>query len=327
MLSFIFITCRKEPKFEWFIDSLYNQAIENSFDLSKIQVILVDFDLQYDESRKDKYKAIVGDRFDFVHVSPKPSAVQGLYKVTSKNYFTASNARNTGVCYAKHSYLLFIDDTSIMLPGSFPHIVEYASKNIVVGFGYKKVFDLVVDNGTVKSVRETQGGIDSRLNVGEDFYKMSGSQLYGYNASPLSVFLSVNGYDEICDTVAGEDYQYGIRLNKAGIQVYFSKKVIFLESEDLAEQGNTFIRRDPLLSDVDYDNLMKLYKVPKRWDPNGRKDVSHFLLDLLMRNTSWTEGNDYHLTDLRNKIQSGGEFTKEFNKERKLLDGLKLCEL
>jgi glycosyltransferase involved in cell wall biosynthesis len=327
MLSFIFITCRKEPKFEWFVDSLYNQVVENSFDPSKIQIVLVDFDLQYDESRKEKYQTMVGDRFNFVHVPPKPSPVQGPYKVTSKNYFSASNARNTGVCYAKNPYLLFIDDTSVMIPGSFPHIIEYATKNIIVGFAYKKVFDLDVDKGIIKSVRETSGGFDTRWNQGSDFREICGSQLYGYNAGPLNIFLSVNGYDEINDTHGYEDLHYGIRLKKSNNKIYYSRRVVFLESEELAEQGNSFTRRDPLLTDLQYNGLLRLYKVPKRWDQNGRKDISHFLLDLLMRDKTWTEGNDYHLTELRNKILSGGEFTIEFDKERKLLDGIKLCDL
>ena len=90
MLSFIYITCRKDPKIEWFIDSLYNQIMEENFDLSKIQIVIVDYELQYDESRRELIKNIIDGRFEYVHVEPKPSLIQGKHKVTSVNYFAAS---------------------------------------------------------------------------------------------------------------------------------------------------------------------------------------------------------------------------------------------
>ena len=43
MISFVYITCRKDPKLEWFLDSLYNQALAINFDLKLIQIICQDY--------------------------------------------------------------------------------------------------------------------------------------------------------------------------------------------------------------------------------------------------------------------------------------------
>jgi glycosyltransferase involved in cell wall biosynthesis len=327
MITFIYTTCRKEPKLEWFVDSLYNQINEEKFDCSKIQIIIVDFELQYDETRRDKVNQIINGRFDFKHVVPMPSQWQGKNRITSRDCFSASLARNTGVCYAKHPYVFFIDDLSVLEPGSFKHMVEYASKNIVVAFGYKKVWDLQVENGNIVNKRETLAGTDFRLNQGESFRQIGGSQLYGYSGSPLSVILSVNGYDEICNSVAGEDYHYGMRIEKISIPIYYSSRAIFNESEDLADQGNVFLRRDPLISEEEYNGLMKRFDIPYRWVANARTDISHLILDMLTRNKSWTEGNNYTLSDLRKIVKEGGEINVPFDPDAKTLDGVYLRDL
>ena len=241
--------------------------------------------------------------------------------------FSASLARNTGVCYVSNDYVFFIDDLSVLEPGSFKHMVEYATKKIVVAFGYKKVWELQVENGNIVNKREHEGGIDFRLRQGDSFRQIGGSQLYGYSGSPLSVLLSVNGYDEICNSVAGEDYHYGMRIEKIGTPIFYSSKVLFYESEEFADQGNVFLRRDPLLSEQQYTELMKRFNIVRRWTPGARTDVSHLILDMLARNKSWTEGNNYTLTDLRRTIQSGGSFNREFDKDIKTLDGLFLRDI
>jgi hypothetical protein len=261
MISFVYITCRKDPKLEWFINALYNQIVENNFDITKIQIVIVDYELQYDKdnSRRDMIKNILNDRFDFIHIPPKPSNIQGIYKVTKINYHACSIPRNTGICYVKYDYVVFVDDLSIFEEGSFAEIVKCCTLKIVVAFAYKKVYELSVVDGKIVSKTEHPGGIDSRWNGGDRFRQIGGSQMYGYSASPLSVILQVNGYDEICNTMGGEDYQYGMRVEKLNIPIYYNRNVVFYESEELADQGNIFIRRDPLISEELYLFLMNKY--------------------------------------------------------------------
>lgn len=327
MITFVYTTCRKNPKLEWFIDSLYNQVVEEKYDISNIEIVVVDFELQYDETRKELVKKIINDRFKFVHVEPMPSQWQGKYRICSRDCFSASLARNTGVCYASNPYIFFVDDLCVLEPGSFKHMIEYANQKIIVAFAYKKVWDLEVEKGVIVHKREEQSGIDSRWNQGDLFRRIGGSQLFGYSGSPLSVLLTVNGYDEICNSVAGEDYHYGMRVEKLAIPIYYSRHVVFNESENLADQGNVFLRRDPVLTEEQYSQLMKQYQIPARWVPRARTDVSHLILDMLIRNKSWTEGNAYTLKDLRQTIQNGGSFQTEFDPTIKTLDGVFLTDL
>ena len=60
---------------------------------------------------------------------------------------------------------------------------------------------------------------------------------------------------------------------------------------------------------------------------NGRKDLSHLLLDLLTRDKYWAEGNDYNLKELREKIQNGEEFNTNFDINMKLIDGICVKDL
>jgi len=324
MISFVYVTCRKYPKLEWFVDSLYNQISEIKFDIKKVQIVIVDYELQYDENniRKDMVNKIINNRFDYIHVSSKPSNIQGKYKLTKINYHACSIPRNTGICYVKYDYIVFIDDLSTLGEGLFKEIVKSATSKIVVGFGYKKVHNLSVIDGKIISKTEHEGGIDSRLKLGKLFRKISGSQLYGYSASPLSVILKVNGYDEFCNTMGGEDYHYGMRIDKLNIPIYYNANAVFYESEQISNEENVFIRRDPLLTKEAYMSLMTKYNVSKRYDINGRYDLSHFVLDSLTRDKSWTEGNDYNLAELRKKIQNGGDFNNVFDPDAKTIEGL-----
>ena len=323
MITFIYITCRKNPKLEWFVDSLCNQK-----DDTPIQLVIVDYDLQFDETRRELFSKIVRNRLDFVHVSSKPNPVQGKYRLTSINYFSAGSARNTGICYAKYDYLVFIDDTSIMKEGSFSEILKCANEKIIVSFGYKKVRAMVIEDGKFISGRFDEHGTDSRWNQGLEFRKISGSQLFGYSASPLSVILSVNGYDEICNTMGGEDYHYGVRVEKLNIPIYYNRNVTFYESEDFANQaGCLFLRRDPVFNKEKYEAMMVIYNVSKRWVEDGAYDLTHLILDMLLRDKSWTEGNNYNLAELRDKIQKGGEFESKFDPDMKSVEGLYLRDL
>jgi hypothetical protein len=267
---------------------------------------------------------IIGGRFDFVHTEPSPSAYQGKHRVTSKDYFCASIPRNTGALYIKNPYVVIVDDLSVMLPGSFKHLVDYATRKLTVAFAYKKVFDLEVQakTGNISGVRETLSGTDCRWNQddGSLFREISGGQFYGYASYPLEVFLKVNGYDEICNANGGEDYHFGIRLQKSGEKIYYSRLVVFYESEE--GDGTAFFKRDPLFTLEEYANFMQKYNVTTRFQQDGRLDMSHFILDLLTREKYWTEGNNYNISDLRN---SGVKILPQ--QPSKSFDGLFLSDL
>ena len=324
-MTFVYVTCRKNSRLEWFLDSLYNQVKEIGVDTSNIQLVIVDFYLQYDQSRLDYVRDRVRGRFEFVHVPPKPSPWQGKYRITKTDCFSASLARNTGICYVKNPYVFFIDDLSVLKSGSFQHMLQYAKDNRTVAFSYRKVFGLNVDNGSIVSMIEHPAGVDSRDYIQGSLTSITGGQFYGYAGLSLDTILKVNGYDEICSSYGYEDIDCGFRLEKNGEPLYYSKDVMFYETEDIVDEVH-FHRRDPLLSKDDYHLLMDKYGVTKRRD-EGRTDISHFLLDLLTRGKSWTEGNDYNLAELRTKILNGGSFQDVFDPEMKTIEGVFLYDI
>jgi len=72
---------------------------------------------------------------------------------------------------------------------------------------------------------------------------------------------------------------------------------------------------------------MKKYNITERIVPDGRNDLTHLTLDMLKRNKTWTEGNNYNLRELRTSIQNGGSFNNIFSNELKTIDGVYLTEL
>ena len=326
MISFIYSTCRKYPKLEWFIDSLYNQVQELSYPTERIEIIIVDFHLQYEEERRKYISDIIQNRFNFIHVEPKPCPWQGKYKLTKRDYFCAGLARNTGCCYSKFNYICFVDDLSVMGPNLLSIMIENATHQNIVVYGYKKVFNLSVENGRILSLTEHQSGLDSRWNVCEVCY-IDGGMFYGYSSMPLQTFLNLNGFDEICNGVAGEDYHLGVRLSKLNNSLRYDRRGIFYETEDIVGCDASFLRYDALLDDNLYIKLLKKFNIESRWDINGRMDISHLILDMLTRTKTWTEGNDYNLKELRDFIQSGGSFNIVFSDKLKTIDCVYLKDL
>lgn len=305
-ITFIYITCRENPQLSWFIESLYQQYItyKNNMGDVVIQLVIVDYNLQYNKLRIDQFKNIINDKFDYIHVMPFPDAGQGPHKQTKENLFAASLARNTGVCYAKHPYVCFIDDLCWLTDNSFQKIVECAKLNVIVAFAYKKIFDLVIENNKLISTGVINA--DHRLSIyNPDFLtEISGTHLFGYSACPLAEILKINGYDQITDGIGFDDVYFGVRLERAGNKIYYHSGIIFLETEDNCDVGHIFKRIDPLLTKEEYFKILGSYGTIDRWDKDGRFDSSHILLDLLLRPSYYSEGNNYNLSELRNVIMN-----------------------
>jgi hypothetical protein len=236
-LSIIYLTSRQEPKVEWFVDSLYNQSKINRI---SPQIVFVDTRVWYDgESRKKHFSDIVDGRFDFKHVAPKDTVWQGHRRLTKEDYFCASSARNTGCMYAKGDYLLFVDDLSVLLPNWLSNAIHAAKNKYVVCGAYKKVKNLIVNNGGIVNFEEFPQGVDSRWNRGSDtgIIPWYGSALYGCSfGCTTESFLQVNGFDELLDGQGGEDYDFGIRIERHGEKIFYNRNMTTYESEELHAQ-------------------------------------------------------------------------------------------
>jgi len=212
-----YFTNRREPHFEWFVEALAAQ----SGDLSETQLVLVDYWLApghphtKPEGRREAMAAIVDGRCGFLHVAPKPTPWQGAHRQTSRDWFAASNARNTALIVADGRTFVGVDDLSVPLPGWWDQVRHAAVHGYLAMGAYKKVRGLTVHRGKVLTFVDDGNGNDSRWGTGSDggIMQAPGSNLYGCNfALPLTAALDVDGFDEYCDRIGAEDYDFGLRL-------------------------------------------------------------------------------------------------------------------
>jgi hypothetical protein len=282
MLSLIYITFRENCQFQWTFDALMNQV--DILLRPKIQLIIVDGMLQYSENsnnRRAYFKDIIKDKFEFIHVEPKPTAWQGRWRITSEDYFAAANTRNTGACYAKYNYMVFVDDLGVLGENWFAAVKKAMEKNIVQCGSYKKTKDIVVENGKYIS-GDFSNGTDHRLSQYKETISLcGGGHLYGSSfALPRSVYFDLNGQNEMCDGGGYEDYDFGIRLEKSKIPIYYNKEMLIYESDYQfgSDTQRTCIRTDPFKNDVnDYNKIFHKFNIKNI--TGGRTDMSHFMLN------------------------------------------------
>lgn len=295
MFTVAYLTNRKNPRFEWFRDSLLLQ-LRQSPDLSHNppQVVVVDAALWDDPHERKAMVDPLRNHLAVWHLPPKPSVWQGTSRLTTRNYFAAANARNTAACVAYHKYIMFVDDLSVLCDSWVKDAYHAALHQYVVCGAYKKVKNLVVENGEVKSYEPFPPGVDSRWEYGssEKRVKIGGGQMFGCSFGlPLEDYLAVNGSDEICDAIGGEDYNLGLRLEKLGRTIWYNRNMLTLESEEAHYEDPPFIRVDKKTPD----------------NPDGH-DSSNVILTRTFRGGMNTMGNLYNLRELRQRIKGGQSF-------------------
>jgi hypothetical protein len=238
-LTIAYFTTRNDPKIEWFFRSL-NRELNGNW--KNIFIIIIDYHYQYKtDGRLNQFKQHYEKYTNNVkHISPKPSHLQGKYKVTKYDYFAASNARNTAFINCETSYLVCIDDLTVINNG-WLDVVRWGQKNNYIICGsYSKVKNLnCEDDGSYSFNPEPfPQGVDSRLNhslIKNDFASLvEGSWLFGCSfALPIHLAFIVDGFDEACDGQGAEDYDFGIRLGRITKDIYYSRQMFTYEDEDL----------------------------------------------------------------------------------------------
>jgi glycosyltransferase involved in cell wall biosynthesis len=294
-ISIVYTTCRREPAFEWFADALGAQLYDED-----VEVVVVDG--CHDDERTARFNHAAAGRFTLVHVPPKPSPYNGPLRVTGAEYFAAASARNTGIVWATKPYVVFVDDAALPMPGWFDEVVEAARHEYLVAGGYQKHWEMRVERGELVSSRSEPQGIDSRWALGDDtrVVPLRGDQLYGCSVGvPRQALIEVGGFDELCDSVAGEDYQLGIRLTHAGLPLFYSRRMLTIESEEHHRDGPSFVRLEASLNEQAYLSRLKEFGVSRR-STDGALDVSHMVLDIVYgRRQRRSIGNPYELGRLR----------------------------
>ncbi len=195
------VTKRKEPHFEWAIESLKNQTFKN------FEYIIVDG--HYNE-RKDLVSELLKKEnplFECKHVPDKPSRWKGKRP-------SISNARNTAIIYAKGKYVVFHDDNCKMPSDWLEKCMKLLELGYIVAgnwFTYQK-----------ESVVEKYGW-EHRYNLVKEPKIVGGHWFYTGNcAFPLIAAFDINGFDEELDGEQGqEDISFGIRAERKGYKIMY----------------------------------------------------------------------------------------------------------
>ena len=229
-LTICYQTCRREPHFEWFMDSLSNQ-LEDLKEPLDVCLVVVDF---YASERLDK--PLECHLSNVITVEPKPCVWQGEHRLTKEHWFAASNSRNTGLCLAKDGYIAYVDDLSVLCPGWLLNVRQSMNWNGVTLGAYRKVRNLVVENGNIISYDKTwPGGRDSRWNYGNDSGSVpaNGDMLFGCSlVGPVEAFLSVGGWPELCDGLSFEDVIMGQAMENKGVRFMYNRNMLTFESDE-----------------------------------------------------------------------------------------------
>lgn len=258
-VSIIYVTGRKEPKLEWFIYSLNREADSCKENIS-IQVIVVDH-YKHDAGR---FASLLNKTpFLFLHVAPKPCPWSGPFRLTKQDYFSVSNSRNTGLCYARGEYVVFVDDVSFLCEGWLTRAVQGRNKNEIVGGAFQKMKQMEVDNfGNLKKAVAFEAGKDARERILDQKRKvrMNGGALYGCSiAAPMSAYFATNGFDEDCDSMGGEDYSFGLMAERNGYPVMYDPHMRTLESEEHhhnpADVKKRIIKKTPDPKHIDFSHV------------------------------------------------------------------------
>ncbi len=293
-ISVVYLTHRVDPRFEWFAE-----AFAAGLGDEAVEVIVVDG--VYSLERTAVFAAIVRGRFPFRHVPAKPTPYAGAFRRTSRNFFSAASARNTGIIHATAPYIVFVDDLSVPMPGWWDEARAGARAEQLVAGAYQKHFEMVVDNGVLVSSRSEPHGYDSRWGQGSDtgLTTIGGSQLFGSSVGvPRDLLLEVNGFDEICDSIGGEDWHFGVRIEWTGQPIFYSRRMLTIESEELHHVGPPARRLDKTAPPSVYLRRLREFGVPHR-QFEGHWDSSHMMLDILFgTRTTQTQGNYYLLSSL-----------------------------
>ena len=233
-LTIAYLTNRRECMVQWFLDSLRREIADFGQGL-EIRTLMVDF---FATERHGQFG------FDF-HVPPKPTVWQGPHRLTGRDYFAMSNARNTAICLAPDGWLLTVDDLSVLMPGYLKAVREGMDRGYIACGAYKKVNHLNVVDGNVVSCEERIAGIDSRWSCGlmNAAVPIGGGQMFGCsNCCPVEALLQINGWDEDCDSMGSEDYICGLMLQRAGWSLKYDRRMLTLESEELHHKEKPMLR-------------------------------------------------------------------------------------
>ncbi len=279
-LAICFMTGREDPRLDWVLDALQMQAHADD----EIELIVID---ALGDQRGAHAIGFYPHRMitNLIESPPKPTVWQGKHRVTSCDWWATANARNTALvlCPEDVDFIAFLDDRA--RPG--PHWLDevrksYERRDSVIAGSYEKI-----EGADRHTTRDHRTGIHpgGKINCG-------GGWLYGCTfALPLAWALDVNGFEEGCDGLTGEDYIFGMMLQNAGHRIDFVPRLFVSQDR---EPGNESCKGSYACRDKGISPNDKSHAALKRF---GVRKRTEFTPDLRALRARWHAGEGWPLPD------------------------------
>jgi hypothetical protein len=315
MTTLCYITARKNPHYDWLIESLNRcGGVEHIS-----QLVIVDrYAEAYDEWTQDDVERRRGElmrlaiRTNFSHrityTPPKPNIWNGKFRLTPRDWWDAGNYRNTALCLAKHDFIAFLDDRCVLATTFIDAIREAQQNQYVVCGTYEKRTDMVVNDGLIVTPGVTIGK-DSRAEVALGRKMICpGTWMFGCAFGlPTEMMLNVNGVDESWGSVSMEDTHFGQMLDNNGYTIYHDPRMAVIQDRSVEAQ----------------DHGMK--RSSKEKHPNDKSDKTHRLIEMLWNNKR--AGHAWDVRKIREDLRNGIPWPIQNSPLRDWFDGQWLKEM
>lgn len=300
-ITIAYITARPEPRFDWFFDSLSKQS-----GLSEVsQIIIVDFFAQVcDEWTSEdcirRYQSVMNAAKQFKPivkwVPPKPNVWAGKHRLTPRNWWHMSTARNTALIHCKNDFIAYLDDRCVLDVTWLDAVREANEKQYVVCGTFEKRINIGCIDGNIqiKGISSQDicksgdsVGQDSRACIAQDRKMICpGSWVFGCTfALPTEWMLQVNGVDESWDSVSMEDSHFGQMLENNSFPIFHDPRMKIIEDRTGGVRGHDMKRSS------------------KEKHPNDKNDKFHKLIDKLWHNKF--SSHLWNLRAIRNSVLAG----------------------
>ncbi len=254
LLTIACLTNRRDCRIKWFFDSLHREC---GGDYSGLRVVVVDFFAcgQKPQDEWTDYDALCRRAFfrelcgchNFVHTPPIWDAWQGPYRLTRDNWSAKCNYLNAAVCLTPGDYMASVDDLSVLSPGWLKAARQAAEFDGITCGAYRKVKDMVVEDGVLVSFTDHPSGRDPRWDFGSSTpTTCRGNRMYGCTfVAPIRPLLEMNGWPAgLCNSHGFEDVTTGLVLARNGVRFLYDRNLMTYESEELHFKEKPFRRED-----------------------------------------------------------------------------------
>lgn len=231
--TIVYSTARPQPRLDWLVEGLERQGRPGD----ELELVVVD--ARGRSAREIGYRPVAPVK-RLVEAVPKPCIWQGPQRLTHRDWWALSNARNTGAVLATTDYLIFVDDRCHLGARWLAEVraAELGRMSVVAG-SYEKREDARVTHDHRRLQRPR--GLDN----------CGGGWLFSCTvAMPLEWFLGVNGFEEGCDGLSGEDSVLGLMLGNAGRRIDFRPEMRVIQERSTGT-GHHFARADKGVSPND----------------------------------------------------------------------------